>query len=106
MAPARKMKSAANKRKKGRRNVLGLAYEGQNFVGRGDIRRLVRRGGVRRLSRDVYPEVADCILNFLNQMVKDSLAFTTHCRRKTVLVKDVIFAAKRHRRQFIGFMDK
>jgi histone H3/H4 len=42
---------------------------------RGGIRRLARRGGIKRISDGVYSEVRDFVDYFLNQVVKDSAIF-------------------------------
>lgn len=67
------------------------------------IRRLARRGGVKRISADIYNETRIVIKNFLENVVKDAITYTEHARRKTVLALDVIYALKRQGRSLYGY---
>lgn len=70
---------------------------------RGSIRRLARRGGVKRVSDGVYGEVRDFVDHFLNIIVRDVGVYTEHAKRKTVTPMDVIYALKRHGRSLYGY---
>ncbi|MCL4114981.1 UNVERIFIED_CONTAM: hypothetical protein GTU68_020901 [Idotea baltica] len=70
---------------------------------RGSIRRLARRGGVKRISDGAYPEVRDFVDHFLTNIVRDIGVYTEHARRKTVTSMDVIYALKRHGRSIYGY---
>ena len=48
------------------------------------IRRLARRGGVKRLSGLVYDETRNVLKAFLENVVRDAVTYTEHARRKTV----------------------
>lgn len=48
------------------------------------IRRLARRGGVKRISALIYEEIRGVLKSFLENVIKDSVAYTEHARRKTV----------------------
>lgn len=67
------------------------------------IRRLARRGGVRRISNLVYEEVRCVLKLFLENVILDAVTYTEHDRRKTVTVMDVIYALKRRGRSLYGF---
>ena len=67
------------------------------------IRRLARRGGVKRISGLIYEEVRGVLRVFLESVVKDSVTYTEHARRKTVTAMDVVFALKRQGRTLYGF---
>ena len=67
------------------------------------IRRLARRGGVKRLSGLVYDETRNVLKSFLEHIVKDSVTYTEHARRKTVTALDVVYALKRQGRTLYGF---
>merc|ERR1711933_41527 len=54
------------------------------------IRRLARRGGVKRISGLIYEEVRHVLKTFLEDVIKDSVTYTEHSRRKTVTAQDVI----------------
>ena len=67
------------------------------------IRRLARRGGVKRISSDIYKEVRDVLQLFLGNVVRDSITYTEHAKRKTVTAMDVVYALKRQGRTLYGF---
>jgi histone H4 len=67
------------------------------------IRRLARRGGVKRLSGLVYDETRNVLKAFLESVVRDSVTYTEHARRKTVTALDVVYALKRQGRAIYGF---
>ena len=67
------------------------------------IRRLARRGGVKRLSGLMYEETRGVLKTFLENVVKDSATYTEHARRKTVTALDVVHALKRQGKTLYGF---
>jgi len=67
------------------------------------IRRLARRGGVKRIARTVYADTRLVIHSFLSGVLKDSITYTKHARRKTVTTSDVVYALKRQGRTIYGF---
>lgn len=67
------------------------------------IRRLARRGGVKRISALIYDETRACLKVFLENVVRDSVTYTEHARRKTVTALDVVYALKRQGRSLYGF---
>lgn len=67
------------------------------------IRRLARRGGVKRISADIYHETRAVLKNFLENVIKDTVTYTEHARRKTVSAMDVIYALKRQGRTLYGY---
>ena len=67
------------------------------------IRRLARRGGVKRISGLMYEETRNVLKTFLEDVIKDSVTYTEHARRKTVTALDVIFALKRQGKTLYGF---
>ena len=56
------------------------------------IRRLARRGGVKRISGLMYEETRGVLKTFLENVIKDSVTYTEHARRKTVTALDVVYA--------------
>ena len=56
------------------------------------IRRLARRGGVKRISSFVYDDTRQVLKGFLEGIVKDAVTYTENSRRKTVTVMDVVCA--------------
>ena len=59
------------------------------------IRRLARRGGVKRISALIYDEARMVLKGFLEQVIKDSVTYCEHAKRKTVTALDVVYALKR-----------
>ena len=69
------------------------------------IRRLARRGGVKRISGLVYEETREVLKEFLMMVIQDATAYTDHARRKTVTAMDIVYALKRRGRTLYGFDD-
>ena len=67
------------------------------------IRRLARRGGVKRISGLIYEETRSVLRHFLENVVRDSVTYTEHAKRKTVTALDVVYALKRQGRTLYGF---
>ena len=67
------------------------------------IRRLARRGGVKRISGLMYEETRGVLKNFLEQVVRDAVCYPEHARRKTVTALDVVYALKRQGKTLYGF---
>lgn len=67
------------------------------------IRRLARRGGVKRISALIYEETRNVLKSFLENIVRDAVTYTEHARRKTVTAMDVVYALKRQGRSLYGF---
>lgn len=67
------------------------------------IRRLARRGGVKRISGLIYEETRNVLKVFLEGVIKDAVTYTEHARRKTVISMDVVYALKRQGRTLYGF---
>ncbi len=67
------------------------------------IRRLARRGGVKRISGDVYSEIHDSLRKYLENVLRDTIVYTEHSKRKTVTTLDVVYALKRQGQTLYGF---
>ena len=67
------------------------------------IRRLARRGGVKRISANIYEECRGVLKNFMETVVKDSVTYTEHARRKTVTAMDVVYSLKRQGKMIYGY---
>jgi histone H3/H4 len=67
------------------------------------IRRLARRGGVKRISGLVYEETRGVLKVYLEKVIGDAVTYTEHARRKTVTAMDVVYALKRNGRTLYGF---
>ena len=87
--------SAKRHRKIVRDNIAGVTKPA--------IRRLARRGGVKRISGLIYEEARTVLKGFLEATIKDAVTYTEHSRRKTVTAMDVVYALKRQGRALYGF---
>ena len=72
-------------------------------ITKGDIRRLARRGGVKRISATCYDYTRDILHGFLKKVVKDALVYTASGKRRTCTGMDVVMAMKRNGRSLYGF---
>ena len=88
---------AKRHRKRLRDNIQGITKPA--------IRRLARRGGVKRMSGMVYEETRGVLKVFLEGVIRDAVAYTEHAKRKTVTAMDVVFALKRQGKLLYGFGD-
>lgn len=70
------------------------------------IRRLARRGGVKRISALIYEHTRIVLRGFLHKVIRDSYTYTEYAKRKTVTVLDVVYALKRNGRTLYGFGTK
>ena len=67
------------------------------------IRRLARRGGVKRVSGLIYDETRGVLKVFLENVIRDAVLLCDHARRLTVTTLDVVHALKRQGRTLYGF---
>ena len=82
-------------RKQMRNNIMGITKPA--------IRRLARRGGVKRISGLMYEETRTVLRSFIGNIVRDSVTYCEHARRKTVTALDVVYALKRQGKTLYGF---
>ncbi|MHA1684166.1 MAG: histone H4 [Promethearchaeota archaeon] len=75
-------------------SILGITNPG--------IKRLARRAGVKRIS-GTYPEALRGELKkYLDNLVGDAVIYSTHARRKTVTIRDVVLSSKRQAKALYG----
>ncbi|CAG8573479.1 3940_t:CDS:2 [Paraglomus occultum] len=67
------------------------------------IRRLARRGGVKRMSYDSYEEVRQALKAFLRDILKDVIVYCEHQGKKTATLDDVFLSLKRRGKVMYGF---
>jgi histone H4 len=82
------------------RNVLRDNIQG---ITKPAIRRLARRGGVKRISGLIYEETRGALMVFLTRVLDDAVIFAEHARRSTVTAMDIVHALKRQGRTLYGF---
>ena len=91
MRPTTGMKGAQHqsliaRRFRSREDRTAMALRGFN---KGEIRRLARRGGVKRISKEVYVETAETAESFIRKAVMAACTYCDGSQRKTVRVCDV-----------------
>ncbi|KEQ91422.1 hypothetical protein AUEXF2481DRAFT_33010 [Aureobasidium subglaciale EXF-2481] len=87
--------TAKRHRKILRDNIQGIT--------KGSIRRMARRGGVKRISGSIYDEVRIALQERLRTLLQDICAVLECTKRKTVTVPDVVFILNRHGIPIYGF---
>jgi len=103
-----------------RRKVLRDNIQG---ITKPSIRRLARRGGVKRISGLIYEETRGVLKVFLENIIRDAVTYATvsppcqfsfgraahsvlgsqHARRKTITAMDVVYSLRRQGRTLYGF---
>jgi len=83
------------------RNFKDLQPE--NGITKPAIRRLCRRGGIKRIGGHMYQETRAILKAWLENVLRDSLTYCTHARRKTLTATDVVYALKRQGQTLYGF---
>jgi histone H4 len=53
------------------------------------IRRLARRGGVKRISAMIYEETRGVLKTFLEGVIRDAVTYTEHAKRELALNRDI-----------------
>ena len=78
-----------------RRHPRNQTKDNINGVTNPAIRRLCRRGGIKRISNTVYPETRNILSAWLDELLRVTCEYTRHAKRKTVSTMDVIHALGR-----------
>ena len=101
------MKRKSKTKKRGEKSKKKQADEDTYYVSGisdGSIKRLARRGGIKRISADVYSEIRKIYLRFLDKLVSDSYNYCECAKRKTIHPVDVVYALKRQGRNIYGYV--
>ncbi|KAK2005227.1 histone H4 [Colletotrichum eremochloae] len=69
------------------------------------IRRLARRGGVKRISYTVvvYSETQLAATEYLKLVIRNAVTYAAHAKRNTVVSLDIVHALKRLGKPIYGF---
>ena len=95
---SKKKKTNKNTKRK-KKTMIGLKHGISNLA----IRRLARRGGVKRISELVYDETRIILRAFIEKDLKGAIVYTEHANRKTVTSWDIIYALKNQGRCLYGY---
>ena len=95
-----------------RRHGMGMMKGGARRVGgcagfptTNDLRRLARRGGVKRIGDGTHEEAFTALRCFLKKIIRDAALYVEHAHRKTVTPLDIVLAAKRNEISLYGYGD-
>jgi len=86
----------------GAKKVRSVAKESISGITKPAVRRLARRGGVKRISGLMYPEARHVLKQFLQKTIHDTVAYCEHSRRTTVRASDVLNALQRNGKGIYG----
>ncbi|PPJ56907.1 hypothetical protein CBER1_02257 [Cercospora berteroae] len=67
------------------------------------IRRLARRGGVKRISGGIYSDIRIALKQRLEDLLKKAALIVENANRKTVTTIDVVYALKQYGTTIYGF---
>ncbi|EMF09522.1 histone-fold-containing protein [Sphaerulina musiva SO2202] len=67
------------------------------------IRRLARRGGVKRISGDIYDPIRQSLKDYLTKALEKIIAITEYRNAKTVTALDVVFGLRQIGQTLYGF---
>ena len=79
------------------------ARGGEPGLSKPAIKRLARRGGVRRISGLTYDETRKALRDVMAKIIRDAATYAEHARRLTVIPMDIVRALKRNNRTLYGF---
>ncbi|RYP46946.1 hypothetical protein DL768_006929 [Monosporascus sp. mg162] len=91
--------------KQGAKRHRKILRDNINGITKPAIRRLARRGGVKRISGNIYDEVRSVLKARLELILRDCVIYTEFRRAKTVTINDVLFSLRRLGRPIYGFDD-
>eukprot|EP01062_Namystynia_karyoxenos_P051757 TRINITY_DN4081_c0_g2_i1.p1 TRINITY_DN4081_c0_g2~~TRINITY_DN4081_c0_g2_i1.p1 ORF type:complete len:101 (+),score=34.23 TRINITY_DN4081_c0_g2_i1:80-382(+) len=85
-----------------KRSGKGKGASKPGAISKGGIRRLARKGGVKRISQPVYEDARGIITGFIDDVMRDTCAVMGMTGRKTVALGDVLYALKKQGRALYG----
>ena len=65
-------------------------------IAKAGLRRLARRGGIKRVQSKLYPELRGALNEYLNKVSYDAAVLATHGNRKTIKAIDICYAMKKY----------
>ena len=100
---ASKKAKGKGKGKGGMKRLQNILKDSIHDICKAAFCRMARRGGVMRISGNIYEEVRGILKTFLEEVIKDIVIFCQYNERCTVMTIDVIYALKRHGQHLYGF---
>lgn len=94
----------------GKEAVSGTGKRHRNFrysdsiqgITKPAIRRMARRGGVKRMSGDVYGEIRGVLRKVLTPVIETMIALTQYKKQSTVTAAAALYALKKHHMEVWG----
>lgn len=77
----------------------GVEYQ----ITKGALRRLARRGGVKRISDNSYNAVREFTDSMIVKVTRDSIIYAEAAKRKTITAMDVVYALKKNGKTLYGY---
>nr|BAS01499.1 histon H4 [Lotharella vacuolata] len=74
----------------------------KKFYQKKALLRIIRRSGIKRISKCVYIELNSIIKKFLLKIIKDTLIVCIYNHRKIITASDVVFSLKRNGQNIYG----
>ena len=100
-SPVSEYKSPAAHKKGGKGRIR--LPKGIDEITKGGIRRLARRGGVKRVSNSIYEEVRQSMKKFVEHTLEDAVILTKHAKTKTITAGNVVYSLKKNGVNLYGF---
>ena len=102
------VKKRKSKMKKRGRQHKGKEMDEDSYfvsgISDGAIKRLARRGGIKRVAGNIYGEVRNIYRTFIDKLAEDAFSYAEIAKRKTVYPLDVVYALKRQGRNIYGYV--
>lgn len=86
-----------------KRYRLGPILQDGKQIRKPTLRRLARRGGIKRISADYYDEIRGILVAKLTNVLTYALVYCKSAKRSTLFPSDVLFALKRINEPLYGF---
>ena len=99
--PITQLVTQVNEKKRGLKDMYDK--EREELIPKQGIRKLARKAGVKRMSKDVIQPARELLRKYVEQVIQDSLVYTEHARRKTMTAMDIVHALKRRKTTLYGF---
>jgi len=99
----RATKQPKGKNPKAKRPLKSVKDRAEAVATKGAMRRLCRRGGVKRVTAIVLPEFRAEVMRFVRSVVTDACAYTELAKRTTVTAQDVVNALRKRGKQLYGY---
>lgn len=72
-------------------------------ITKGDLRRIARRAGCERMAAEIYNQTREALRVFLQGVLNDTIVYTDHAKRKTVITNDVLHSLRRRNTIMYGY---